>query len=201
MIFCLLGESCFERFNLIKVDQSNSDLVGNFNSLIPPNQFNERYLRLNMGQLLTNAGTQSRAKTNKRKGMNLIALTLPSFRSKLIRIFEVLLAKMIGNWLNGYYCALTDRNILDVIILTSNSGKYPVRWSIVSSRFVLDPIDVGKLLHILVSDVWICLDYGVDLFPQSFLNLGKFSYIVDHHCEETGCCASASNQKCLKLIH
>jgi hypothetical protein len=106
-----------------------------------------------MGQLLTNAGTQSRAKTNKRKGMNLIALTLPSFRSKLIRIFEVLLAKMIGNWLNGYYCALTDRNILDVIILTSNSGKYPVRWSIVSSRFVLDPIDVGKLLHILVSDV------------------------------------------------
>jgi hypothetical protein len=107
--------------------------------------------------------------------MNLITLALPSFRSKLISILKVLLAEVVAFWLNGNHRALTDGNVLDVIILTSNSGEYASSWSIVPGSFILYPINIGEFLQILVSDVCICLDYGVDLFPKFFVYLRIFS--------------------------
>jgi hypothetical protein len=107
--------------------------------------------------------------------MNSITLALPSFRPKLIWILKVLLTEVVASRLNGNHCALANGYVFDVIILTGVSWKYTNSWSKVPGSFILYPINVCEFLQILVSDVCICLDYGVDLFPQFFVYLRIFS--------------------------
>jgi hypothetical protein len=97
--------------------------------------------------------------------MNSIAFTFPSLRPKLIRILKVLLAIVVASWLNGDQCSLPNWYVLDIIILNGSPDEYTIGWSIVSDCFILNPINVGEFLQILVSDVRVGFDYAADLFP------------------------------------
>jgi hypothetical protein len=149
----MLFKGCFKWLSFIQESHFHSDLIWHFNGLISPYQLDERYLRLEMSQLLSDAVTQSRTKTDKGIRMNSIAFTFPSLRSKLIRVLKVLLTEVVASRLYGNHCALANGYVLDVIILICHSREYTISWPIVSGCFVLNPINVCEFLQIFVSDV------------------------------------------------
>jgi hypothetical protein len=133
-------------FWFIKKSHSHSNLIWNLNKVIPPYQFDQSYLCLKKSQVLTNTVAESGAETNKGIRMDSITFTLPSLRSKLVRVYKIFLAEMITPWLSRHHCALKNRNIFDIIIFAGNSEKHPISWPVVSCSFRLKPINVSELL-------------------------------------------------------
>lgn len=140
LIFCKLG---IKGFRLIQKSKNHQNLFGNFNFLIPLNDFDQGYLRLQMRELFSNTIPGPSTKSKWRIGMYILTLFLPSLRSKLIWILEILLIVMITSNTNINNSSFSYWNILDKIINGCNSPKDQISRTIQSSCFILNPVDIG----------------------------------------------------------
>jgi hypothetical protein len=138
-----------------------------------------------VGELLSDAGPRTHAEPDEGIRVNLIALAFPPLRSKLFRVFEVLWVVMVALRLRVNDCPLFDGDVQDAVVLGGYSPKVPVGRAVVPRCFELDPVKIGELLQVFVSDVFVRLDNRLNLLPQFLVDFRVSSEVIDHHSVET----------------
>lgn len=121
--------------------------------------------------MLTNTCPWTSTKPSKRVWMIFIALALPSFRSKLKRVFVVLFVVMIRYRLNIDTSSFKNRNVGNIVIFLCNPSKHTSPGPIISRGLILNPIDIGELLEIFFSDIFITFYHFINLLSELFFNL------------------------------
>lgn len=95
-----------------------------------------------------------------------------------------------------------DGNIQEVVVLSGLAEKYAVGWAVVPCGLELNPVDVGELLQVVESDLFVgvALNDFVYLLSQLFLDSRVLPQEINHHREEECCRVSPSHQEGRKLV-
>lgn len=80
-----------------KLDNHFKVLFRKFERFVSPNKLNNHDFAFKHGKMFANTSSRSTTKTSKSEWRIIIALTFPSFRSKLHWVFIVFLIEMITN--------------------------------------------------------------------------------------------------------
>lgn len=87
------------------------------------------------------------------------------------------------------------------MIIWCNPCKNSCTRTIVSSSFILYPINVNKFFQIFTIDIFIRLNMLINLFSEPFLNSFIFRNIINHHFSKMTCSLCSSGKKCAKLFN
>lgn len=114
--------------------------------------------------MFSNASSCSSAESSKHERWNIIALAVPSLRSKHQRIFEILFRVMVTLMHDSHKSSFLYWQLINIIIILCLPQKQENSRTIHSSRFFLDVINVFEIFEILITII-ICFHISLDLLP------------------------------------
>ena len=149
--------------------------------------------------MFANACSRATSKTCCSIGWQIVAFIYPSFWSEFFWIFVILLTIVYSHYFHWKSHSFLDRYSVQVMVFLYFSSKNLVDWSIVPSNFLLDAINIVKLLKILVAKI-IIFHIFLDFCSDFFLDFWMLGEDVNHGIEILGCSIDASPKECDKLV-
>lgn len=134
--------------------------------------------------MLPDAWSGPTTEPSKGKRMISIALWFPSLRPELVRVLVIFFIKMRSSGLNVQCGARLDWNVSNIMVFYRSPSKYSTSRPIISSCFILNPVNVHQFFKIFLINVIIWFYNLLNIFPESFLDIFVQRDVVHHHLHE-----------------